>query len=140
MKKSLLPIVLLCITLFSCKKENKTPDMVDDDIPMGTTVLYSGSFVSSGSYSTSGTVKITKDAADKRYLVIENFKSSGGPDLRVWLSPNTNGSPFQEIGLLKATNGDFFYELSASIDPATNNKVLIWCKQFSVLFGSATLQ
>lgn len=125
--------------LFSCKKENNTPNMTDEELPTVSVVLSSGNFANAV-HPTSGTVKVIKDASDKRYLLFENFKTDGGPDLRVWLSPTTSANPFQEIGLLKATNGNFSYELPASFDPVTNNKVLIWCKQFGVLFGSATLQ
>jgi Electron transfer DM13 len=37
-------------------------------------------------------------------------------------------------------NGNFFYELSSNINYTTNNRVLIWCEDFSVLFGHAVLQ
>ena len=107
-------------------------------MPTGT-VLSSGNFVSN-SHTTSGTAKIISDAAGKKFLVIENLKTDNGPDLRIWLSPNTNGSPFQEIGFLKAVTGNFSYELTTTIDHTANNRVLIWCKGFSVLFGHAVLQ
>jgi len=113
--------------------------MTNEELPTVSVILYSGNFVNAV-HPTSGTVKVIKDAADKRFLLFENFKTDGGPDLRVWLSPNTSANPFQEIGFLKATNGNFAYELPSSFDPVANNKVLIWCKQFGVLFGSASLQ
>lgn len=130
----------LALLLFSaCKKESDTPAVVNDPLPVTVTTLLTGSFVSSA-HPSSGTVKIVKDAANKIYLVVENFKTDGGPDLRIWLSSNNNGNPNQEVGLLKAPSGNFSYELDASFNYTSNNRVLIWCKQFSVLFGYAVLQ
>ena len=129
--------ILLCLALGSCKKSN-TPEAANDGLPAGTTIV-SGSFVSNV-HPSSGTVKIVSDSAGKKSLVFENFKSDNGPDLRIWLSPNTAANPYQEIGALKAVSGNFSYELNASIDYTTNNRVLIWCEDFSVLFGHAVLR
>ena len=128
------------LTLFffitSCKKS--ALDNANETLPTGTTIS-TGSFTSNA-HNTSGTTKIIRDASGKIQLVFENFKTDNGPDLRVWLSPNNSGSPYQEIGLLKAVTGNFSYELDASINYTANNRVLIWCKAFSVLFGHAVLQ
>ena len=37
-------------------------------------------------------------------------------------------------------DGAFNYEVPASIDVATVKTVLVWCRQFSVLFASAELE
>ena len=139
MKKIIAVISLGCFLFLSCKKENTTPASVNETLPTPAVTLATGSFVSSA-HTTAGTVKIIKDAANKLYLVFENFRTDGGPDLRTWTSPNNNGSPYQELGLLKATSGNFYYELDASFNYTTNNRVLIWCRQFSILFGYAVLQ
>ncbi len=127
--------ILLCT---SCKKENNTPAVVNEMLPTAVITIATGSFVSAV-HASSGTVKVIKDAANKIYLVFDNFKTDGGPDLRIWISPNNSANPYQEVGLLKATYGSFFYELNSSFNYTTNNRVLIWCKQFSVLFGYAVL-
>lgn len=139
MKKGIVVLFVGVLSLASCKKDNNTAAVINDPLPTSTTTLASGSFVSSA-HTTTGTAKIVKDAANKLYLVIENFKTDGGPDLRTWVSPNNNGTPYQELGLLKATSGNFAYELDASFNYTTNNRVLIWCRQFAVLFGYAVLQ
>jgi hypothetical protein len=138
MKKNIV-IILSGFFLFASCKKNTSPNFVNEPLPTSTTTLASGSFVSSA-HTTSGTVKIVKDAANKLYLVFENFRTDGGPDLRTWMSPNNNGSQSQELGFLKATAGNFSYELDASFNFTTNNHVLIWCRQFAVLFGYAVLQ
>lgn len=139
MKKLTYLLLVASFIITSCKKENTTPAAVTEQLPVAVTVLATGS-VTSSVHTSSGTVKIVKDAANKIYLVFENFKTDNGPDLRVWLSPNNSGTPYQELGLLKAASGNFFYELDASVNYTSNNRVLIWCKQFSVLFGYAVLQ
>lgn len=133
--KSLSAVLLFFLIFTSCKKE--APDNANDILPTGTTIS-TGNFTSNA-HSTSGKASIVTDVSGKKYLVIENLISDNGPDLRIWLSPNTTGSPYQELGFIKAISGNFFYELDSSINYTTNNRVLIWCKQFSVLFGHAVL-
>ncbi len=123
----------------SCKKENNTPAIINEPLPPTGTTLATGNFVSSA-HTTNGTAKIVKDAANKLYLVFENFRTDNGPDLRTWISSNNNANPYQELGVLKAASGNFSYALDASFDYTTNNRVLIWCKPFSVLYGYAVLQ
>lgn len=120
----------------SCKKS--ALENANETLPRGN-ILASGFFVRSA-HSTSGQAKIVKDANGTVSLVIENFKTDNGPDLRVWLSPNNNASPYQEVGKLKAVTGNFSYPLSSDINFKDNNRVLIWCEDFSILFGYAVLQ
>jgi len=73
----------------------------------------------------------------------ENFSVRNGPDLYVYLSRDVAGRKRDEalnLGRLKATDGAFNYELPPSIDLAGVNSVLVWCRQFSVLFASAELK
>lgn len=139
MKKSIIILSGVLFFFASCKKENNTPSVINEPLPTSAITLATGSFVSSA-HTTTGTAKIVKDSANKLYLVFENFRTDGGPDLRTWVSPNNNGNPYQDLGLLKATAGNFSYELDASFNYTINNRVLIWCRQFSVLFGYAVLQ
>jgi hypothetical protein len=132
----LLSVVVLFFLFSSCKKE--IVKNVNEPVPAGT-VIVAGNFVSNV-HPTSGTVKVVTDAGGKKLLVFENFKSDNGPDLRIWLSPNLTAATYQEIGVLKALSGNFSYELAASIDYTVNSRVLIWCEDFSVLFGHAVLQ
>lgn len=43
------------------------------------------------------------------------------------------------LGKLKANNGNQNYNIPSEIDLAKYDTVLIWCRPFSVLFGSADL-
>jgi hypothetical protein len=136
MKFIFIPSLVLIFTMISCTK--KTPEIAEETLPAGT-VLAIGTFTS-GVHPTNGTVKVIQDAGGKKHLVFQNFRSDNGPDLDVWLSPGTSGNPHKSLGDLKAVNGNFSYELSNDIDYTTNNRVLVWCVNFSVLFGYAILQ
>jgi len=72
-------------------------------------------------------------------LRLENFISTNGPDLYVYLSTDDNASEFINLGELKASKGNQNYEIPNDTDLNEYDKVLIWCKAFGVLFGSAEL-
>jgi len=76
---------------------------------------------------------------DTQYLRFENFKSTNGPDLYVYLSTDEQASDYVSLGRLKANMGNQNYEIPSDVDLAKYSKVLIWCQAFSVLFGSAEL-
>ena len=128
-------VLFFSVLLSSCKKEVTNPPT---EVATGLTTLFQGSFTGSG-HTTSGTVKLTKDANGKKFLVFENFKTDSGPDLRVYLSEDLKATNFNEI-TNKVTDGSYQLAVDASVDTDKKRKVLIWCKAFSVLFGSAELK
>jgi hypothetical protein len=72
-------------------------------------------------------------------LRLENLRVTNGPDLYVYLSRDKSASDFVSIGKLKANNGNQNYEITSETDLSKYDTVLIWCRPFSVLFGSAEL-
>lgn len=127
--------VLFMSLLFSCKKEETT---VTTPVSSGLTTIYQASFTAA-THPTTGTVKLAKDAAGKKYLVFTGFKTDAGPDLRVYLAEDLKATGFVEIAS-KVTDGSYQLDVAATVDTDKKRKVLIWCKQFSVLFGSADLK
>ena len=104
------------------------------------TMTYSGTFVGVGDgiHDAHGIAKtIPLDGSD--VLRLENFKSTNGPDLHVYLATDDSASEFIDLGKLKANNGNQNYEIPDKTDLEKYNKVLIWCKTFGVLFGNAAL-
>ncbi len=131
-----LTVILTSILTFSCKKEvTNAPSTTITD---GLTTIYQATF-SSSAHTTTGTVKLSKDAAGKKYLVFDNFKTDSGPDLRVYLSEDLGASNYTEI-TNKVINGTYQLTVDNGVDTDKKRKVLIWCKAFSVLFGSADLK
>jgi Electron transfer DM13 len=96
---------------------------------------------SNGAHPTSGTVKLVADKTDakKKYLSFENFKTDAGPDLYVYLAEDKAAKGFVTVMKLDKT-GTFVLDVPANADLIKQKYVLIWCQQFTVLFGSAKLE
>lgn len=103
--------------------------------------IRTGSFIGAGDgfHNAEGLAKIIPLGNESTFLRLENFKSTNGPNVHVYLSTDKTPSNFVDLGRLKANNGNQNYYIANGTDLAKYNTVLIWCKDFSVLFGSAEL-
>ncbi|MBL7001318.1 MAG: DM13 domain-containing protein [Nitrosopumilus sp.] len=112
-------------------------EMMDKSIPTS----YDGTFIGIGDgiHDAQGYAYTIPLEDGSNVLRLENFRSTNGPDLYVYLSTDDNASEFINLGELKANKGNQNYEIPEDVDLSKYNKVLIWCKAFSVLFGSAEL-
>ena len=138
-KTAPLLIILISISfLISCKKQEQEKPLNDSFDKNGATLISQANF-SSNAHTTSGCVKVYSKNGIKN-LVFEGFKTDSGPDLRVYVSKTTTNSDFVDIATLKTTNGNFYYSFDNSINTVDYKYVLIWCEDFSVLFGNALLQ
>lgn len=146
--KKILCISALIFSLFACQKENieettstttPTTGSTTTTPPQDATLLLQGTFTS-GVHTTSGMVKVYEDKSKNRILVFENFKTDGGPDLRVYLAEDKAITNFIQITDKVNTNGSYTLSIPANVDLKKQTTVVIWCKQFSVLFGSAILK
>jgi hypothetical protein len=126
---------------------------VNERLPMTTPArsayavsLAKGSF-HSNAHETIGTATILSLGDGRRILRLTSFSTSNGPDVRVYLvaAPDVNDEAtveeagFIELGKMKGNKGDQNYDLPATVDLAKYRTVTIWCKRFSVHFGSAPL-
>jgi hypothetical protein len=108
--------------------------------------LASGQF-HSGAHETRGTATIFQLADGKKTLRLSDFATSNGPDVHVYLvaagdakdNDTVTKAGFIDIGSLKGNIGDQNYDLPADTDLAKYRAVTIWCKRFSVNFGTAPL-
>lgn len=127
-------------------QENMTiEDMMNSDevrMEMKDMPIYSGIFVgvNDGIHNAEGTSIVLPLEGGGQVLRLENFKSTNGPDLHVYLSVDKQASNFINLGKLKANQGNQNYEIPVGTDLTKYNNVLIWCKPFSVLFGSSYLE
>jgi hypothetical protein len=89
-----------------------------------------------------GTARLIEVEPETWVLRIEDFSVRNGPDLYVYLSPKADGYARGaiEVGTLKATDGSFNYRLPTGTEVDRMRSVVIWCKAFSVQFGSARLE
>jgi|GEM_PF-351180 hypothetical protein len=155
MKKLTVKLLLIfaIFSVYSCKNQELTPVNNVNITPGSTTGNSTGSGVpfdpstqtlvsqgtfKDGGHPTSGTAKLYKKGTTHT-LVFETFKSDEGPDLRIYLSADTGAKNFIELTELKNT-GNFYLTLPDNSKVDQRMFVLIWCKRFSVLFGSAELK
>ncbi len=123
-------------------KEKKA--MMEKQEPM---TIFTGKFAGAGDgiHNADGIANIlavNDGQTEHRVLRLENFKSTNGPDLYVYLSKDarsiSNGNI--ELGRLKGNIGNQNYDIPQDVKIDEYSHVLIWCKQFSVLFGYASLK
>lgn len=108
--------------------------------------LASGQF-HSGAHETRGMATVFQLADGKKALRLTNFATSNGPDVHVYLvaaqdatdNDSVTKAEVVDLGSLKGNIGDQNYELPANADLAKYRAVTIWCKRFSVNFGTAPL-
>src|SRR5919106_2222238 len=117
---------------------------IDESMSQGSETndsLLTGSFigVGDGIHDAQGIVKVIPVESGGNVLRLEDLVVTNGPDLYVYLSTDKSASDFVNLGRLKANIGSQNYPIPAGTDMTKYDTVLIWCKAFSVLFGSADL-
>ena len=105
-----------------------------------------GTFISR-EHETTGTARILRLPNGQVILRLEDFQTSNGPALFVYLSQNPaqgeDGAfddAYIDLGALKGNIGDQNYVVPPEIDPLGYTSVVVWCDRFSVSFGAADLQ
>ena len=128
--------------------ETTTEDAMADETASDTSnepqtipMSYAGTFigVNDGIHNAEGIAYTIPLEDGSNVLRLEDFRSTNGPDLYVYLSVDDRASEFLNLGTLKANQGNQNYDIPEDADLNEYNRVLIWCKAFGVLFGSAEL-
>ncbi len=119
------------------------PTAVPETKPAEPVILATGEFQGrDDAHQGSGTAQIVQEG-ERRVLRLQNFFSSEGPDLYVYLVENPDTfdagaiGEFLDLGLLKATTGDQTYEIPAGADLSRYGGVQIYCLSFSFIFSNA---
>lgn len=88
-----------------------------------------------------GTARLIETAPGRFTVRLEQFAVRNGPDLYVYLSPSPDGYDRDaiELGRLKADRGNQNYPVPVGTDVRRAASIVIWCRQFSVLFATAPL-
>lgn len=112
----------------------------------GTRELASGAFVSR-EHATRGTAHVLRLADGRVFVRFEDFTTSNGPVLIVWLSKSRADGPngafdnaYIDLGSLKGNVGDQNYLVPAGVDATSYASVVVWCARFHVSFGAADLR
>ncbi len=133
-------ILFFFLALVSCKKEEATPTTtINDNFDTSAATFIKGGALTGVGHSVSGTAAVY-ESAGKKTVVLDPFSSQNGPDLRVYLSKDQNASSYISLGKLKSTEGKQSYEVPGNPDVKDYMYVMVWCEQFTVVFGRAQLQ
>lgn len=109
-------------------------------------MLGSGPF-HTNAHKTNGQATIYRLPDGHRVLRLTTFATSNGPDVRVYLvaaSDVLDDATVQragsvDLGAIKGNVGDQNYDVPADLDLRRYRAVTIWCRRFSVNFGTAPL-
>lgn len=114
-------------------------------IPPLPAVVARGSFVPIDAIHKGSGEAIMVNVAGTRFLRLENFQVTNGPDLHVYLSTSEKPTgdlaslgAYLDLGLLKGNVGNQNYALSDDLDDYRT--AVIWCKRFGVLFSYAVME
>jgi hypothetical protein len=114
--------------------------------PGGPVELSTGSFVSRNRYTVTGTATAYQLEDGQRLLRLEDFESTNGPDLFVYLTvagasddDAALDADFVDLGVLSGNIGNQNYVIPADVDLDRYDTVVIWCRRFTTSFGVADL-
>ncbi len=124
--------------------------VVSEGLPaeLQVTTLAKGRFRDADSvHKGEGVATIFATASGASVLRFTEFSGTNGPDLKVWLvkaasvqnSDDVKASEWLSLGSLKGNKGDQNYVIPDGVDIADYPSVVIWCKQFGVLFAAADM-
>lgn len=102
---------------------------------------YKGSFSGTNGHVVTGDVTIEKQT-NGSYLVIldDNFVLDGAPDPSVGLGKDGKYVDGTFLGNLTKNSGKQTFALPANINLSEYNEVYIWCAEFTVALGIATIE
>jgi electron transfer DM13 len=119
-------------------------DEVHEAAPAART-LSTGSF-RSYEHASAGRARVLELGDGRRYVRFEDFHTSNGPALKVYLSAapaNGPGDAFDDryvnLGDLKGNIGEQNYAIARDVDLARYRSVVVWCARFHVAFAAAPL-
>jgi len=108
--------------------------------PTAPLVVRSGDFAGADEFHFgSGRATLTEAADGNSTLRFDDFSVRNGPDLYVYLSPDPAGfaDGAIELGRLRATDGSFNTPIPPGTDLTGVRSVVVWCREFAVLFAVA---
>ena len=97
-------------------------------------------------HASSGHARVLALRDGRRYVRFEDFHTSNGPALKVYLSAAPASGPgdafddrYVDLGDLKGNIGEQNYAIARDVDLARYRSVVVWCARFHVPFAAAAL-
>jgi len=96
-----------------------------------------GQFVDADRFHTGeGSFEIVEEDGQRILQFSEDFNITRGPDLFVWLTKGDNTKEFVNLGRLENRKGVQSYVIPEDVNLDDFDRVIIWCRAFSVLFAT----
>lgn len=133
-------LILFVVLFTACEKSSTAPtgttnDMVDTSTAM---LAYDGMFANGPYGVVKGNVSIYQH--NNKYSVgLQNFSTSNGPDLHLYLSKEMQPIHFIDLGKIRSTKGNQLYAIPGTPDLTGYKYILIHCQLYNHLFGWAAL-
>ncbi|QNK63488.1 DM13 domain-containing protein [Pedobacter sp. PAMC26386] len=131
--------IALLPLLSACKKESSPTRQLDETVDLAKVEKKASGEFSNGPYGqVIGQVRVYSQEQDL-ILALENFSSSNGPDLKVYLSKEETPVNFYNLGSLRSTRGNQIYKIPQNVNYKDYKYVLVFCQQFKHVFGVAAI-
>lgn len=101
--------------------------------------IRTGMLAGAGSHHAAGTASVTKDRSGHNTLSLTEVRVDNVPDGRVYLAKNGDYRTGIELGKLTQFSGMVDFPISDAVNLEEYDSVVIWCKQFNVEIGRASL-
>ncbi len=99
-----------------------------------------GSFTGKSGHVTSGSVEVVRTDAGWEVRLGTDFSFDGAPDPRVGFGEAGKFAADTDFEALRKNTGAQAYTVPEGIDPASYDEVYIWCRQYAVPLGVATIE
>ena len=98
-----------------------------------------GKFTGKSGHVASGTVVVSKSSSGTVVILENDFNFDGAPDPKLGFGRN-GYDPNGKFSALKSNSGKQVYQVPATIDATKYNEVWVWCEQYNVPLGVATIR
>lgn len=139
--KTIITFIFASFILVSCIRENTATEDLMEMAPENAVLKYSGNFMQ-GPYGNNinGKAEIFEKNGVFSLVFNENFSTSNGPDLYVYVSKEQQPLQFISLGKLKSVNGGQTYSFPSAVNFEEYKYVVVHCQQYNHLFSYALLQ
>ena len=84
-------------------------------------------------------MSVRKTSSGTVVVLAPDFSFDGAPDPKLGFGKNGYDASTQ-FSALRSNSGEQSYEIPASVDPEDYTEVWVWCEQYAVPLGVATLK
>ena len=143
-KVALFAVAALALAACGAPSADETAQSTQEDATANVQVtpenlIASGTFSGRSDHVTTGAVSLVKTEAGYQLVFADDFSLDGAPAPRVGFGNEGAYDADSQIAALKSKTGAQAYALPADFSPDAYGEVYVWCEQFSVPLGVATL-